>query len=34
MVEMAMFTVQREMSPKVGKSELRFMSSTRRHIEL
>ena len=27
MVEMAMFNVQREISPKVGKSELQFMSS-------
>ena len=34
MVEMAMFNVQREISPKVGKSELRFMSFARRLIEL
>ena len=29
MVEMAMFNVQREISQKVGKSVLRFMSSAR-----
>ena len=28
MVEMAMFNVQRAMTPKVGKSELRFMCSS------
>ena len=27
MVEMAMFNVQREISPKVGKVELQFISS-------
>ena len=34
MVEMAMFSVQREISPKVGKSELRLMSSTHHIKEL
>ena len=34
MVEMALFNVQKEISQKVGKSELRFMSSARRIIEL
>ena len=34
MVEMAMFNVQRQISPKVGKSELRFTSSAHRLIDL
>ena len=34
MVEMAMFNVQREISPKVGNSELRFMSFACHIIEL
>ena len=33
MIEMAMFNVQRKMSPKVGKSELQLMSSARCLIE-
>ena len=33
-VEMAMFNVQREIAPKVGKSELWFMSSACCIIEL
>ena len=34
MVEMAMFNVQREITPKVGKPDLRFMNSARCLIEL
>ena len=34
MVEIAMFNVQREISPKVGKLELRFISSASCLIEL
>ena len=34
MVEMAMFNVQRAITPKVGKSELRFMCAARRLIVL
>ena len=34
MVEMAMFNVQRAISPKAGKSELRFMCSASRLIML
>ena len=33
-VEMAMFNVQREIFPKVGKSEIQFMSSVRHFTEL
>ena len=34
MVEMAMFNVQRIITPKVGKPELRFMCSARRFMVL
>ena len=34
MVEMAIFNVQRKISPKGGKSELQFMRSTRRLMQL
>ena len=34
MVEMTMFNVQRAITPKVGKPELRFMCSLRCHIML
>ena len=34
MVEMVMFNVQRAITPKVGKSELRFMSSACRLMDL
>ena len=34
MVEMAMFNVQRVITPKVGKPELRFMCSTHRLVVL
>ena len=34
MLEMAMFNVQRAITPKVGKSELRFMCSARHPIKL
>ena len=34
MVEMAMFNVQRAITPKVDKAELRFISSIRSHRAL
>ena len=34
MAEMAMLNVQRAITPKVGKAELRFMSSACRLMEL
>ena len=33
MVEMALFNIQREIAPKVDKTELRFINSARRIIE-
>ena len=34
MVKMAMFNVERAVTPKIGKSEIGFMSSARRLMEL